>query len=553
MEEEKIDQVEVETLVLDIPRILSNPLKLSLFRGDRIFVVGANGSGKSALIQRLVSSNPNKKLRRISAHRQTWFQSESLDFTPQARRQFDQNITRQEVQDQARWRDDFAQQRQSAVLFDLVAKENERARQIAFHVDNQERDEAERISNQGASPFVQINELLALATLAVRLDHSKGEEILARHQEGRIPYSIAQMSDGERNAAIIAATVLTVEPGTILLIDEPERHLHRSIIEPFLSALFERRKDCTFVVSTHEISLPVADQKARTLMVRSCSWTGNRASAWEVELLEPSLELPEDLRLAIMGSRKRILFVEGDDSGSLDSQLYRALYPSISVLPKGSCAEVMKAVKGLRGSESLHHVEAYGLIDRDNRPPVEVEKLEDDFVFALDVHSVEALYFCSDSISAVAQHQAESLMKDPEEMKEVAKVSALDALGEEGLAERMAAKWCERHVRNSMMTETPDWKTIASSPTATICASVPSPYPLELKRFQDLLANKRLEELVARYPLRESRVFDVISKALHLTGKETFEQTLLSKLQGNECLAHSLKQRIQSLTDALEM
>ena len=254
-----------------------------------------------------------------------------------------------------------------------------------------------------------------------------------------------------------------------------------------------------------------------------------------------------------MGSRKRILFVEGDDSKSLDSQLYRALYPSISVLPKGSCAEVIKAVKGLRGSESLHRVEAFGLIDRDNRPLDEVEKLADEYIYALDVHSVEALYFCSDSISAVAQHQAESLMKDPEEMKKQAKENALDALREGGLAERMAARWCERHVRNSMLTAIPDWKTISSSPTETICASVPSPYPLELKRFQDLLANKKLEELVARYPLRESRVFDVIASALNLTGKETYERILLSRLQANEDLASSLRQRIQTLSNALEV
>ena len=54
----------------------------------------------------------------------------------------------------------------------------------------------------------------------------------------------------------MAATVLTVDPGTTLLIDEPERHLHRAIIAPFLSALFEQRQDCAFVVSTLELYLP---------------------------------------------------------------------------------------------------------------------------------------------------------------------------------------------------------------------------------------------------------------------------------------------------------
>ena len=359
---------EQEGLVLEIPKISDNPLKLTLFPGDRLFVVGANGSGKSALIQHLVSSNPNEEIRRISAHRRTWFQSESLDITPQARRQFDQQVTQQEVQDQARWRDDFAHERQAAVLFDLVAKENERARLITSHVDNQDSEEADRISAAEASPFDQLNELLTLGNLAIRLEHSKGEEILARHQISGHSFSIAQMSDGERNAAIIASTVLTVEPGTVLLIDEPERHLHRSIIEPFLSALFQRRNDCAFLVSTHEIALPVSDQEANTLMVRSCNWNGDRAIAWDIDLLEANTDLPEDLKRAILGSRKKILFVEGDSSGSLDLPLYSSLFPGISILPKGGCADVLRAVSGLRGTEGLHHVEAFGLIDKDNRP-----------------------------------------------------------------------------------------------------------------------------------------------------------------------------------------
>jgi len=544
---------EGKKLELTFPTLSGDPFELTLVPGDRVFIVGANGSGKSAMMQHIVAQKPGNFIERIPAHRQTWFHTDSVDITARDRLNYSTNDFHQEMEDESRWTDLYAKERQSAVLFDLVNNENLRARTITMHVEEDDMTRAKETADAISSPFARINELLKIGNFAVSLEYSTFERLLAQHHNSREQYSIAQMSDGERSAVSIAARVLTVKPGTTLLIDEPERHLHPSISRPFLSALFQCRNDCAFVVSTNDISLPVAISEAHTLIVRSCTWNGNKASEWDLELLEASVDLPEDLKRAILGSRRRILFVEGDDSRSLDSQLYRTLFPSISVLPKGSCAEVMKAVKGLRGSESLHHVEAFGLIDRDNRPPDEVKKLEDDFVFALDVHSVEALYFCSDSISAVAQHQADSLMKDPEEMTMAAKESALDALREGGLAERMAAKWCERHVRNSLMTETPDWKTIASSPTATICASVPSPYPLELKRFQDLLADNRLEELVARYPLRESRVFDVISKALHLTGKETFEQTLLSKLQGNECLAHSLKQRIQSLTDALEM
>ena len=42
---------------LHIPQISGHQLPISLEASDRLFIVGANGSGKSALIQHLVSSN----------------------------------------------------------------------------------------------------------------------------------------------------------------------------------------------------------------------------------------------------------------------------------------------------------------------------------------------------------------------------------------------------------------------------------------------------------------------------------------------------------------
>ena len=295
----------------DIPRNSGDPLPISLQSSDRLFVVGPNGSGKSALLQHLVSNHKGQNIRRVSAHRQTWLGSGSLDLTPLRRRQFEQQNTSQEREYDALWQEHNAERKQAAVLFDLVAKENTRARSITRFVDSKDLEGASKRADESVSAFVQLNDLLALGTLLIDLENSNGEEILARHRRSKASYSIAQMSDGERNAAIIGATVLTVEPGTVLLIDEPERHLHRSIIVPFLAALFAKREDCAFLISTHELALPAANPTASVLMVRSCEWQGNRARAWDIDLLEPNDQLPEELRLAILGSRRKVLFFEG--------------------------------------------------------------------------------------------------------------------------------------------------------------------------------------------------------------------------------------------------
>lgn len=534
-----------------IPRISDDPLQLTHDDCDRIFIVGANGSGKSALIQHFVSSNQNKRVRRISAHRQTWLHSGSIDITPQGRKQFDRYDTNRAMQPAARWQDDDPHTRHSAVLFDLVAKENARARLIARHVDGKNMQKAEQTSAESSSPFEQLNELLRVGTLAVTIKNSNDEEVLAKHQKGDGYFSIAQMSDGERNTVIIAAEVLTVESGTVLLIDEPERHLHRSIIEPFLSALFERRSDCAFVVSTHEIALPIANPEARVLMVRSCQWSGDTAKAWDVELLEPNNDLPEELKRDILGSRKRILFVEGSDS-SLDLPLYNALFPGLSVVPKEGCKDVERAVKGLRESQGLHHVEAFGLIDRDTRDDDEVKQLAENRVFALDVCSAESLYYCSGAIAAVARRQAESLGCNAEDMIESAIRKALATLTQDDLAERMAARLCENKLRSSMLSQIPDYKKIKEHNSPKIEVSIESPFPRELERFKKLVNDKRLDDLVARYPLRESGMFGAIATVLECRPKKNYERMVVSSIRNDAKLALKLKQRIGPLVRALE-
>ena len=539
---------------LTIPQTSGHSLSIPVEDGEHLFMVGANGSGKSALIQHLVSSHGNDKIRRIAAHRQTAFHSDRANFTYPDRGQFEQQIKNWDMQPDARWKEEhqFGQQKHLAIFSDLIDKENFQARSVRDLVRDDDIAKAREASSKSASPFGQINELFRIGNLTASLKLSNDGEIRAHLGNEGTNFSIAQMSDGERSAAIMAATVLTVESGTVLLIDEPERHLHRSIIEPFLSALFEQREDCAFVISTHEISLPVANPDARVLMVRSCEWDGRIAKAWDVDLLEAAADLPEELKLAILGARSRILFVEGTAS-SLDLSLYNALFPGLSVIPKGTCIDVQRAVSGLRNSQDLHHVESYGLIDRDDRPNDEIERLSKNSVFALDVCSTEALYYCSDAISAIAHWQAKSLGSKADELIELAERKALDVLRQNDLAERMAARRCERRVRSQLLSSLPDWKSIQTNVTLKINPCIDSPYPDELKHFKKLVSDGQLDGLVARYPLRESQVFDKIVTALECRNRRNYRKMLLARVRNDENLARKLKERISHLSSVLDL
>ena len=533
----------------DIPLTSGGPLPLALKSGNRLFIIGANGSGKSALIQHVISKTDDKKFVRITAHRQTWFSSGAIDLTPQSRRQHGQNEENLKRYEDARWIDHQAGQKHQAIFFDLAANENARARATQRLIDNGERDEAVKKSNKSRSPFDQLNELLARGNLKTSIENSEGEQLLAKINNYP-SFDVAQMSDGERSAFAIAATVIVAEPETVFLIDEPERHLHRSIIVPFLSALFDHRSDCVFMISTHEIALPVADPEARVLMVRSCTWKDNSLVSWDIQLLEPGENISKELKRDILGSRKKILFVEGTHN-SLDRRLYNELFPDVSVIPKGSCGEVEKAVKGLRDSQDHHHVSAFGLIDKDDRRKDKIEQLEEQSIFPLKVYSVEGLYYCSDAIAAVAQRQADSLGQDADEMIKVAIQQVLDKLGREGVAKEMAARRCERRVREHVLSKVPGWKQIQGDPTRRISVPAKSHYNNELKRFRKLVDEKKLDELVARYPLHKSDAFGAIANALKLKSMKEYKQTLLTQIRTGKKLAQKLKHNVSNFSPKL--
>ena len=544
----------------NIPRILGDSIELSVNNGDQLFIVGPNGSGKSALIQYLVSNTETDKIKRITAQRQTSLRPGNIDFTPAQRINFNRNYLRYNRNDASRYLDDLSTEEQSVILYDMDNKYNTINEDIANDVRNQDMEKATETALKSKSPFEQINELLDQGRLNVNLKRTEDRSIIAKHSHGQ-SFDITNMSDGERSAMIIASHVITAEPETVFLIDEPEKHLNRSISQPFLSALFDLRKDCAFIISTHEIALPLANPEALVLMLRSCQWENNQCVAWDAEVIEPNSHLPMEARLTeefkreILGSRKRILFVEGD-SNSLDLQLYDLLFSNLTVIPKGNCENVINAVLSLRKSQKFHDVEAFGLIDRDNREE-EVDKLAESGIFALEAYSVEALYYYSEVIAAVAHRHAESWgVDDPNELIELVHQKAIEVLKNPKkspkLAERMAARRCERQVHELFRSKIPNWRSIMDNSTQPICVAInPHPYPKELEQFKALVGKGELDSLVARYPLRDSQVFETIVKTLQCPNQELYQHLVVKLAQEDEDVAKCIKKRIGRLSDAL--
>ena len=548
--------------IWNIPLTSGEQIEVGLESGKQIFVVGPNGSGKSALLQHCAShlyhqnrNHSEDKYKWIQAHRRIVIESGNVTLTSANRRTRGENRREQFPDPSTRWNDEFQADDIEILMFDLVEMDNDLNRQLADFCKEGDPNKSKEISPKqiyelfGESSLEQINRLLKSGGFMTQLEYTSDRGFRTQH-ENRAIFGIQQMSDGERNAMIMASQVITAPRGCVLLIDEPERHFHRAIIVPFLEALFKHREDCMFIISTHEVALPVANPDAEVLMLRSCAWNGASCESWDAVRLESTLELPEELKLAILGSRKKVLFVEGKPT-SLDCPLYTSLFPDISVHPVGDFKEVIKAVRVLRKTQAHHRIEAFGLIDRDNRTEENVAELEDDGIFALDVYSVEGLYFCSEVIEAVARQQAEILDgRDVDQLIKVAVDEAFEIIcsNEDKLGERMARYRRDRRILLNLA----DGESMEGKTEESACMSINRVYHEALSEYHSAVTSKNLNTLVARYPLKRSRVFKVITTALECPDQDVYRSMVIALVKKEAELKACLKRKLGGLSEILD-
>lgn len=214
---------------------------------------------------------------------------------------------------------------------------------------------------------------------------------------GSSSFPAGRMSDGERVIFYMCAHVILAAPNSMLIIDEPELHIHRSLVSTLWSLLEDERPDCTFVYITQDLEFAGSRVGSRVLWIRS--YDGNE---WLWEEVRANEELPIALKLEILGSRRRTFFVEGV-KGGLDAQIYSVLFPEVSVKPQGGCKEVIQLVRAAANDELAGGLSIEGIVDRDFRSEAEITSLRDDHIHVLNVAEVENLYCLPEIISAVAR------------------------------------------------------------------------------------------------------------------------------------------------------
>ncbi|EGF89457.1 hypothetical protein ABI_38710 [Asticcacaulis biprosthecium C19] len=530
-----------------IVRTNSGNSEIPIMAAKPIFILGKNGSGKSELVHRFVSSGVQNVIYMPGA-RPSYFDNEEPSMTAQHRAQIGQHLQGWNRSAETRYRSIAGAARNEKAIHDLIAAETQYSIDAVREIRNRDTAENAILRLQaGESPLAKVNRLLRQANLPVQIELDRGR-LLAR-RNGSPPYGIARMSDGERTALVFTADVTAATAGTIFVIDEPELHLHRSIVVPLVASLIAERSDCGFIISTHELELPGEIDNAVVILVRGSVWNDGAVASWDIDVLDSTSVLPEEVRVDILGSRRKILFVEGGQ-GSLDQPIYSLLFPEVSVRNRATCADVRRAVVGLNASDQIHNIRAFGIVDNDAMTPEFIDSLANEQVFALPVFSVESLYYLPECLNAVAIQQAQTLGGGPTELVNVAVAGALMALSNTGTAEHLASKVSERHMRDALLTVLPTREALMNTPN-DIQVNIPSPYPGELARLTAMIVGGDFDGIVSRYPIRESGVPAAVARGLRLQAPSDYYKAVLSRLTNDQSLKEAVCNRLAPLSRAL--
>jgi energy-coupling factor transporter ATP-binding protein EcfA2 len=228
-----------------------------------------------------------------------------------------------------------------------------------------------------------------------------GDDIQVRAPGSSDVYSAADMSDGERAIFYLIGQTLEAAENSLLVIDEPELHIHRSIMNKLWDQLENARPDCALVFITHDLEF-AASRAGQKYVIRDYT---SPPSRWTVEPVPEDTGFSEELTTLLLGSRRPILFVEGDLNG-LDKAVYRCAYRQWTVVPRGSCKDVIHAVTTMRANAVFTRIQCSGIVDADDYDAADIALFREMGVAVLPVSEIENLFLLP-QISrqiAIAEH-----------------------------------------------------------------------------------------------------------------------------------------------------
>lgn len=412
--------------------------KITLESSRNFVIVGANGSGKSHLGAAIERENPNNVLR-ISAQRALSI-PDHIDIS-------DYESTWKKIKygdyqhNDIRYKWGFNNKEYTTKLI------NDYSETLSSLLSYQHEEEHKYCNNCNATikasgsvkePIIRITEKVnnIWNTIFPQRQLNFGSAKVEALYNGS-EYPAKYMSDGERVALYLISQCLLAPDDMIIVIDEPEIHLHRTIMTKLWDVIEQYCPNKTFIYITHDLEFAASRKDAKKLWVKSF----DGKDEWNLEELPDSEEIPEDLMIEVLGNRKPILFVEGGKT-SYDYMLYSQVFEDRYIIPAHNCFKVIELTKAFNNDDikGIHHLDVKGIIDRDYLSEEEIKAYRNDGIYALEVAEVENLYLLEPVVKTVASY----MQRDPDETFEKVQNFVFSEFEDE--KDSQLKEICSRHI-----------------------------------------------------------------------------------------------------------
>ena len=212
-------------------------------------------------------------------------------------------------------------------------------------------------------------------------------------------YSALRLSDGEKAVLYYASAAMYAPRNAVIFVDAPEIFLHPTLTTSLWNRLESLRNDCTFCYTTHDPEFASSRNGAPVIWVRDCDTTAN---TWDYDIIPSQTGISPELYLTLAGTRKPVLFIEGESNRSIDAKLYPMIFPDFTVRSLGSCNKVIEATRTFNDLSAFHKMDSFGIVDRDRRDDAEVAYLRRKKIMVPEVAEIENMLLIEGIVRTMA-------------------------------------------------------------------------------------------------------------------------------------------------------
>ena len=344
-------------------------------------------------------------------------------------------------------------------------------------------------------------------------------------------YQVNALSEGEKVVIYYTISVLLAKENSFVIVDEPETYINPSLTNCLWDVLTDMRSDCQFIFITHSIDFVLGRTNSKIAWIKSYTYPDK----WEFEILKEDQEFPKALMTEILGSKKSIVFCEGDNKASLDYHIYKAILGTdFSIIPVQGHRQVVEYCKAVNKLD--FNFKAYGIIDGDDFSEGKVENYRNSNIYVLPFNEIE-MFIIDDIILEDTMQYIYPVDYQDRINKFKAKFWERVIEKKEKIALNYVRQIINEHIETQKIANGNSLDTITTSLKQLSNLDVKCIYQNKIEELEELINNRNYKGILKVCNLKKEITRDIAVNELD----KDYEEKVKQQIMTNEMLQEKLK------------